>query len=46
MKRSNSWYLFIGDLDSICTVASLLVFHGGEKFVSKNVSKVIEYYLR
>ena len=25
----------------ICTARSLLVFYGGEKFVSKNVSKII-----
>ena len=30
---------FIGRLTSICTDRSLLVLYGGEKFVSKNVSK-------
>ena len=31
--------LLVGNLASICTARSLLVFYGGEKFVSKNVSK-------
>ena len=35
VKRGNSWYPFIGDLASICTARLLLVFYGGEKFVSK-----------
>jgi len=39
LKRSNPWYLFIGDLASDGAVWYHLVVYGGEKFVSKNVSK-------
>jgi hypothetical protein len=39
VEIGNSWYLFVGDLASICGGGSLVVFYGREKFVSKNVSK-------
>ncbi len=35
------WDSFVGDLALKCTARSLLVFYGGEKFVSKNVSKSV-----
>jgi len=39
VETGNSWYLIIGDFASICGGGSLVVFYGGEKLVSKNVSK-------
>jgi hypothetical protein len=39
VKRSNSRYLFVGDLASDGAVWYHLVIYGRGKFVSKNVSK-------
>jgi hypothetical protein len=40
VEECKPWYSLIGDLASGAVVYYHLVIYGGEKFVSKNVSKI------